>query len=91
MVLNNDHSNELFCNEAQSINPIDWQPNTNILLCSIVRPRLLWFMEERRGGNQEENTRFVCLFVYIDATSRVTRNAFRYTTLIFQHNNKVLD
>ena len=78
MVLNNDHSNELFCNEAQSIiNPIHRLAAKYKYTTSICRPRLLlWFMEERRGGNQEENTRFVCLFVYIDATSRVTRNAF---------------
>ena len=50
----------------------------------------------KKGEKKEENKTcrvclFVCLFRLLDATSRVTRNAFRYTTLIFQHNNKVLD
>ena len=83
MVLNNDHSNELFCNEAQSINPIHRLAAKYKYTTSIVRPRLLWFMEERRGKKKEENETcrglFVCLFVcldYIDATSCVTRNAF---------------
>jgi len=79
MVLNNDHSNELFCNEAQSINPIHRLAAKYKYTTSIVRPRL-W---KKEGGKKEENETcrglFVCLFVcldYIDATSCVTRNAF---------------